>query len=220
MVQRIARFVHRKFPVDGMQDDLVQEGLLGLLDAKSKYTSKQDCSFQSYAGIRIKGAMMDYLRQQDHLSRTVRSQVQRIKKAKNKLAHELKAKPTLEQLANELNLSVEELAEIDSNGGELVSLTEDNEFMLDKEENTQDRADIADPLDLQGQSNREQLTQVLQNLSDRERQIIQWRYEDERTFPEIAKELKVSASMCAQLHNKSLTKLGRLMKDSTGGSTV
>lgn len=204
LVKRLAKFVQRRSPIEGVLDDLIQEGVLGLFDAKSKYVAKDDCSFNSYASVRIKSAMLDFLRKEDHVSRSVRDKTQQLKKARLKLSHQLKAAPTLRQLSEEMNMELESVAKLINTHQDTVSIEDTNTEMVDK---------IADHEELD--ENREQSDQLaahLEKLTERERKIIKWRYEDELSFADIAENLRVSTSMCTQLHRNSLKKLSQMMQ--------
>ena len=108
-VRRIAFYFHGRVKGAVEVDDLIQIGYLGLIDASQKYVKKAGVTFSSYAKIRIRGAIVDYLRRNSNLCRSTIAMKQKVNKATLGLERKLQRAPMDEEVANELQLSVEEL---------------------------------------------------------------------------------------------------------------
>src|SRR5690349_1172724 len=102
-VQYIARSIHERLPQHISFDDLVQDGVIGLIDAAQKYDFAKGVSFRTYAKFRIRGAIIDSMRQMDWGPRSVRLQHRRMEKARHKLTNSLGRYPTEPELAKELS---------------------------------------------------------------------------------------------------------------------
>ena len=122
LVKRIAHHMMAKLPASVQVDDLVQAGMIGLLDAISRYEDSLGAQFETYAAQRIRGAMLDELRRADWLPRSLRKKMRRIEAAVNALEQRLGCSPTEQELAHELNVSLAEYHEIlqDARGGQLI----------------------------------------------------------------------------------------------------
>ena len=108
LVKRIAHHMMAKLPASVQVDDLIQAGMIGLLDAISRYEDSLGAQFETYAAQRIRGAMLDELRRADWLPRSLRKKMRRIEAAVNTLEQRLGCPPSEHELANELNVPLAE----------------------------------------------------------------------------------------------------------------
>src|SRR5690606_17725885 len=108
MVRRLALQLVAKLPASVELDDLMQAGMMGLLDAVRRYQQTAEAQFETYAITRIRGAMLDELRSQDWLPRSVRSKAKSIEQAIHQLSHQLMRPVTEVEIADELALSLAE----------------------------------------------------------------------------------------------------------------
>ncbi len=189
------------------REDLESYGIFGLIDAVRKFDLKKNVRFESYARIRIRGAIFDNIRTLSWFPRSFMDKVKKIEHLYQKKEEELGRPPTDEEMAKELDITVEKfrkvLAEIRGIG--LVSL----------EEREWEAKDYKyDPLTISmNESIKRVLKEVIESLPERERYIISLYYFEGLSFKEIAKILNLSESRISQLHTKTLLILrGRLYK--------
>jgi RNA polymerase sigma factor FliA len=208
LVKRIAYHLAGRLPANVEVDDLIQAGMVGLLEAAANYASDRGASFETYAGIRIRGAMIDALRKQDWAPRSVHRKareaavvIRQIEAVEGREARDV-------EIAQRLGLSIEEYHRIvqDAAGCQLASIDEINEAneIADRE---------ADPFsELQQGSLREALAAAISELPERERLVMSMYYDDELNLKEIGVVLKVSESRVCQLHGQALVRLKARMK--------
>ncbi len=189
------------------REDLESYGIFGLIDAVRKFDLKKKVRFENYARIRIRGAIFDNIRTLSWFPRSFMDKVKKIEHLYQKKEEELGRPPTDEEMAKELDITVEKfrkvLAEIRGIG--LVSL----------EEREWEAKDYKyDPLTISmNESIKRVLKEVIESLPERERYIISLYYFEGLSFKEIAKILNLSESRISQLHTKTLLILrGRLYK--------
>jgi RNA polymerase sigma factor for flagellar operon FliA len=108
LVRRMAHHLAAKLPASVDLDDIIQAGMIGLMDAAARYEESQGTQFETYASQRIKGAMLDELRQNDWLPRSMRKSLRKVEGAVAKLEQRLGRAPTEGELAKELNVSLAE----------------------------------------------------------------------------------------------------------------
>ncbi len=188
LVKRIAYHMMVKLPAGVDVDDLIQAGMIGLMDAIDRYQDGHGAQFETYAAQRIRGAMLDELRASDWLPRSARKNLRQMEQAVNKLQQRLGRQPSEIELAKELKVSLAEYHEmlVDARGCQLVHYEDfaeaEGEGFLDR--NCVDNA--ADPLEtlLDGHL-REVLSGAIVNLPDREKMLMGLYYEQELNLREI-----------------------------------
>lgn len=192
-------------------DDLVGYGTFGLIDAIDKYDFDKGVKFETYASLRIRGAILDQVRRMDWLPRTVRQKQKRMDAAYQKLETESGRFATDEELAAELEISVEELNQWQSQtkAAGVVSL---DEYLEQGSENgivgTVESEDFAGPeKQMEQKTMKELLVQSLESLTEKEKKVILLYYYEELTLKEISEVLEVSESRISQLHTKAIQKL-------------
>jgi len=210
LVKAIAVRVHENLPVHVEVDDLVHAGILGLFDAASKYNPDKQVAFSSYAKHRIKGAILDSLRQLDWASRDMRRRHKQVEAATRDLAAELKRNPTELEVANKLG--------IDQNRWRSMMLDLRNVGLVSASTRSNENDDLPAP-DFQSKPEthpdsicaREQLRSVLgvaiQTLPERYQKVVSLYYTGEMTMKEIGAILGINESRVSQIHKAALEKM-------------
>ncbi len=214
LVKRIAHHMIAKLPASVEIDDVIQTGMLGLLDAINRYEDSHGAQFETYAAQRIRGAILDGLRQADWLPRSLRRDLRTIETTLRRLEHRLGRAPRETEVAEELGIPLGDYQKMlqEARGYQLISLEDftnpdgENDF----EHRIEDRA--ASPMDrLADRKLREQLVAGIENLPEREKLVMGLYYEEELNFREIGETLGVSESRVCQLHSHAIARLrGRL----------
>ncbi|ADQ45391.1 RNA polymerase, sigma 28 subunit, FliA/WhiG [Caldicellulosiruptor kronotskyensis 2002] len=189
-------------------DDLVSYGSIGLLDAIEKFDSQKGVKFETYAYTRIKGAIIDCVRNQDFLPRSIRQKAKEIERAYIEIEKEGKT-PTNQEVAKRIGISVEELQKLQDriSSGMIISL----ESFL--EQNYESKIGgledfVSQPEHfIENEELRKVLRQQIDNLMENERMVIVLYYYEDLSIKEIAKVLGVSESRVSQLHTRALLKL-------------
>ncbi len=217
LVRRIAHHMIAKLPPNVELDDLIQVGMIGLSEALSRYEATQGVQFETFASQRIRGAMLDELREGDWMSRSSRKSQKEIEQAVHRLEQKLGRSPLESEIATELELSLAEYQSLLSKvrGTQLVYLEDmtrgddDDDSFLDR--HVADGA--ADPMAmLRDQRLRASLVAAIKSLPEREQQIMGMYYEHDMNLKEIAAVLGVTESRICQLHSQSIARLRAKMR--------
>lgn len=209
-VQKIARQVASKLPSNVELDDLFQVGMIGLMDALQRYTEGES-TFEAYAHFRIRGAIMDDLREKDHLPRAVRQMRKQFESVQQKLAHQLGRTPQEAEVALALNVDLDTFRKSRALFEQADELSID-EFG-DEDNSAQAMLDrLAEPSssaedELDEREHKEGLLSLLENLSDREQLVLRMHFEQEMTFKEIGGVMGVNESRAYQMHTAALANL-------------
>jgi RNA polymerase sigma factor for flagellar operon FliA len=210
LVKRIAHHMMARLPASVEVDDLIQTGMMGLLDAVNLYEESHGAKFETYAGLRIRGAILDGLREADWLPRTFRRDLRRIERAIATLEQRLGRAPSEQEVALELGMALLDYQKMlqDARGYQLVSFEDfnrdDGDNYLDR--HCEDRS--ADPLEvLLDRSLREQLVKAIAVLPEREKTVMGLYYEQDLNFREIGEALGVTESRICQLHSQAIARL-------------
>lgn len=191
-------------------DDLVGYGIFGLIDAIDKFDFDKAVKFETYASLRIRGAILDQIRKMDWIPRTVRQKQKKIDQAMRELELVTGTAPTDEQLAEALEISVDELNEWQSHAkvNNLVSLNEYIEQGSEIEMKPVQNCHFEQPEKVVEQEELKViLAKSLDSLTEKERKVVVLYYYEDLTLKEISKVLEVSESRVSQLHTKALQKL-------------
>lgn len=214
MVKYIAQRLAFRLPPSVTVDDLIQAGVIGLIDAIDKYDSRRDTSFKTYAEFRIRGAMLDALRNLDWAPRSVRQKEHTLTRAYEELERHLGRPARDEEVAAYLELDVDELHDWlnQLKGTTLVSLespglrTPDGEALNLLDMLSSDRGD--DPAELIQASNLKALVaQAIDELPQQEKVVIALYYYEELTMKEIGRVLEITESRVSQVHSKAILRL-------------
>lgn len=218
MVKRLAHHLLGKLPANVEFDDMFQAGMIGLMDAIGRYEEGQGTQFETYANQRIRGSMLDELRNNDWLPRSVRKSQRAIESAMSKLEHRLGHAATEGEIAREMNISLERYQELlqDAKGSQLFyfddfNASADGGDYLDRHQAENDAA--SDPVEvLNDKRFRLELVKHIDELPPREKQLMGLYYEQELNFREIAAIMGVTESRICQLHTQAVTRLRSKLK--------
>lgn len=216
LVRRLAHHMMAKLPPSVDVDDLIQVGLIGLSDALSRFEASQGVQFETFATQRIRGAMLDELRENDWMSRGSRKSQKEIESAVRKLEHKLGRSPSEGEIAAELGMKLAEYQSLlgKVRGTQLVYLEDmagkdDDEGFLDRHAADTD----SDPMNLlRNQRLRQSLVDAIKNLPEREQYVMSMYYEHDMNLKEIAAVLEVTESRVCQLHSQAVARLRAKMR--------
>lgn len=216
LVKRIAHHMMSRLPGSVEADDLIQVGMMGLMEALNRYEEMPGAQFETYAQQRIRGAMLDELRQLDWLPRGARRNMRQIEAAVNALQQRLGRSPTEKEIAGELRVTIEGYHQmlLDARGAQLVHYedftnSDDDDFL---ERNC--AATGADPLaSLLDGDLRHALIGAIDGLPEREKTLMGLYYEQEMNFKEIGAILGVSESRICQIHSQAIARLRSVLKE-------
>lgn len=214
MVKRIAHHLKGKLPGHILIEDLIQAGMIGLLEASKKYDTSKGASFETYAGIRIRGNMLDEVRRNDWVPRSVyrnsRLISEAIKKVENKTGRDAKD----QEVADQLGVSIEEYHAMvqDASGGQLygfddVGVTDD---MLAPDESVKTSEPLAE---VQKDSLNTTIIEIIRELPEREQLVLSLYYEQELNLKEIGAVLGVSESRVSQIHSQAMLRVKSRVPD-------
>ena len=217
LVRRLAHHMIAKLPANVELDDLIQVGMIGLNDALTRFESAQGVQFETFATQRIRGAMLDELRENDWMSRSSRKSQKDIEKAVQRLEQKLGRSPLESEIAAELDMSLGDYQSLlgKVRGTQLVYLEDmthgdDDEGFLDRHETPDTEAD---PMALlRNQRLRSSLVGAIQSLPEREQYIMGMYYEHDMNLKEIAAVLGVTESRVCQLHSQAIARLRAKMR--------
>jgi len=209
-VQKIARYMMVTVPPSVEFDDLVQCGMVGLLDAARRYDNRDGAAFETYATLRIRGAMLDELRECDWLPRSVRRQMRQAEEAIARLQQQKGKSPTEEEIAESLGVSLRDYQLLlhEARNYQIVlyedlAIEEDDAFLDKHRANEQ-----ADPLTiLESKSVHEALVKSIDQLPGREKLVVALYYQEELTLREIGEVLGVTESRASQILTQAIARL-------------
>ena len=215
LVRRMAHHLAARLPSSVQIDDIIQAGMIGLMDAAARFEESQGNQFETYATQRIRGAMLDELRSNDWLPRSTRKSLRRIESAMHKLEQRLGRAPSEIELAKELGVQLGEYQSMlqEARGYELLHLEDfsrddDDDFL---ERNLPD--DRENPFQRYKDARfRAALVEAIEHLPEREKLLMGLYYEQELNFKEIAAVLEVSESRVCQLHSQAVARLRTKLK--------
>lgn len=209
-------------PAHVEEADLISYGLIGLISAIERYDLGREIKFETYAIPRIRGAIIDELRSLDWVPRSVRAKAREIERANAKLEHRLQRAPTDEEMARELNMSMDEFQDalLQISNSTIAALDElwtvsdssgDQISLLD----TLHDPDAPDPEQIVDASElKDRVADAIARLPEREKLVIALYYYENLTLREIGEVLGVTESRISQLHTKAVLRLrSRLQND-------
>ncbi len=216
LVKRLAHHMKAKLPPSVEVDDLIQAGMIGLLDAISRYEETHGAQFETYAVLRIRGAMLDELRNSDWLPRSMRQNMRKIEAAMSSLQQKLGHPPSESEVAKLLKLSLTEYQDMlgDGGGHQLVYYEdfhgdEGSDSFLDRY-----AVDDADPLkSLLDGGFRQAVIDAIDALPPREKILMGLYYEEEMNLKEIGAVMGVSESRVSQLHTQAVARLRAALRE-------
>jgi len=217
MVKRLAHHMMGRLPPSVEEDDIVQAGMMGLLDAISRYDEAQSAQFEAYAIQRIRGSMIDELRQSDWMPRSARSSMRKIEQAISTLQHQLGRQPSEGEIARAMNLPLAEYQSLlgDARGHQLLYFedfgeSDESDSFLDKQSADESGMPLPQLLDA---NLRACIIAGIENLPEREQLLMSLYYEQELNLREISEIFGVSESRICQLHGQAIARLRSKLKE-------
>ncbi|MBF0423928.1 MAG: FliA/WhiG family RNA polymerase sigma factor, partial [Magnetococcales bacterium] len=222
MVKYVASRISMKLPQSVDIDDLIQVGILGLIDAVAKFDPNRGIKFQTYAEFRVRGAILDELRAMDWVPRAVRQVSGHIQSVYQQLEGELGRPAEDEEVAQRLQITLKEFYEqLDSVRGISILSFEDIKPSLEEDEwdilEVLADPDVEDPLDAIGlQEVRLAMSEAIASLPEKERLVLTLYYYEELTMCEIGEVLGLTESRISQLHSKAALRMRAKMRRVVG----
>ena len=210
LVKRIAYHLMARLPANVQFEDLVQNGMLGLLDALDRFEEGFGAQFETYATQRVRGAMLDGLRENDWLPRNLRRELRRIEGAISALEHTHGRAPSERELADTLGMSLADYQKTlqDARGHQLVYF---DDFAGEGDEDFLERHftdNNADPSNILEEKNvKALLVKAIERLPEREKLMMALYYEQELNLREIGEVMGVTESRVCQLHTQAIARL-------------
>lgn len=214
LVKRIVYHMMTRLPQTVQPDDLIQAGMVGLLEAARNYDASQGASFETYAGIRIRGAILDEIRKNDWAPRSVYKKARTISEAVRSIENREGRDARDHEVAQEMEISLDEYHQMlqAASGHRLTSfdeLTSTDELIVD-----QLNGKAATPLEgLQQDDFRAALADSITGLPERERVVMALYYNEELNLREIGDVLGVTESRVSQIHSQAILRLRARMTD-------
>jgi RNA polymerase sigma factor for flagellar operon FliA len=216
LVRRIAHQMIAKLPANVELDDMIQAGMIGLMDAVNRFEESQGTQFEVYAASRIRGSMLDELRAGDWLPRSARKNQRDIENAIHRLEQRLQRAPQEGEIAQELNMSVPDYQELlgDARGAQLVYF-DDLGGGVDGDDYLERHVAQAggEPLEiLRDKRFRTALVAAIEDLPEREKLLMSMYYEQDLNLREIGAVMGVTESRVCQLHSQAVSRLRAKLK--------
>jgi RNA polymerase sigma factor FliA len=208
LVKRIAYHLAGRLPPSVEVEDLIQSGMIGLLEAASHFSADRGASFETYAGIRIRGAMIDALRKQDWAPRSVHRKARAAATAIREIEGREGREARETEIAETMGISIEDYQRIlqDSAACQLASVDDNNDITAVADHS-------ANPLlDTESGALRGAVAVAIAGLPERERLVMSMYYDDELNLKEIGAVLGISESRVCQLHGQALVRLRSRLK--------
>ena len=218
LVKYIANRIAMRLPPHIDVGDLINSGVLGLIDAIEKFDPSKEVKFKTYAEIRIKGAILDELRAMDWVPRSIRKVINKFMGAYHELEQQLGRPAKDEEMAELLGLEMEEFYKLlkQSAGVPLISL----DVLVDYDDKKRNILScLGDPKSVNGfgimglSEVKDAIAQAIDDLPEKEKQVISLYYYDELTMKEIGKVLDLTESRVSQIHTKAVLRLKVRIKD-------
>lgn len=205
LISKIALNMYRRVPKSVEYADIYGCAILGFLDAVDKYDPTKNCKFESYAMFRIRGAIIDGMREQDHLSRSIRRRINKIRLAEQEFFQKFNRKPSIEDLARHCLMTVNEVEEVQQSSGAAYITSLETVHARDLQ---QDLFNVSNPLnELARARAKKQLHAFLKELEEVQRTIMELYYFHEKTFREISEKLNLEESRVYYLHTQALNRM-------------
>src|SRR5471030_646055 len=201
LVKRLAHHMKAKLPPSVEVDDLVQAGMIGLLDAINRYEETHGAQFETYAVLRIRGFMLDELRNSDWLPRSMRQNMRKIETAMSTLQQRLGHPPTESEVAKMLKLSLADYQDMLTDGG-------GHQLVYYEDFHAEDGNDSF----LDGDF-RQAVIDAIDGLPPREKMLMGLYYEEELNLKEIGAVMGVSESSVSQLHTQAVARLRASLRE-------
>lgn len=219
LIKLVALRMIRRFPQQVELEDLINAGVMGLIDAASKFDAERDVKFETYAEFRIKGAILDELRSLDWVPRSLRQKFHELERAYDKLLKESNKIPSEEELAKEMRISLGELEEVIAQASCSVLMSLEDLGYTNEEGHSVVPSDLIkepnapDPISvLTTEETKQVLAEAVEQLPERERLVLSLYFYDELTMKEIGELLGVTESRVSQINSKAILHLRSKLK--------
>jgi len=220
LVRNVAGRMAMGFPKSVELSDLVNTGVIGLIEALSNFDPSRGVKFETYAVPRIRGAILDELRSLDWVPRSTRAKSREIERATSKLENQLGRPPSGRELAKSLKISSDELfSALDDVSSttmlsldELIYKEEDNR-QIPRVETLEDLSCVSVLGDLEKEELKAYLVEAISHLSEQERLVVALYYYEELTLKEIGEVMQISESRVSQIHTKAVLKLRVMVRE-------
>jgi RNA polymerase sigma factor for flagellar operon FliA len=217
LVRRIAHHLAARLPASVDIGDLIQAGLIGLLEAARHYSGTHGASFETYAGIRIRGAMLDELRRGDWAPRSVHRRLREIGATMRAIEQEHGREARDGEVAERLGIDLDEYHR------HLQDASQCQVLSISGPESGDDDLECADPQDgpqqeVEQAEFQQELAAAIDNLPEREKLVLSLYYDDELNLREIGEVLEVSESRVCQIHGQALLRLRGRLGDWSGAA--
>ncbi|HUW52695.1 MAG TPA: RNA polymerase sigma factor FliA [Rhodanobacter sp.] len=218
LVRRIAYHLMGRLPASVDVGDLVQAGMIGLLEASRHYALGHGASFETYAGIRIRGAMLDELRRTDWTPRSVHRKTREVAEVVRQIETETGAEAEDAEVMRRLGISADEYHQVlaDAACVRLLSLTASDDNEEGVVLNVADEAGLNPHESIERDGMRDALAEAIGNLPEREQLVMSLYYEQELNLKEIGAVLGVSESRVCQIHGQAVIRLRARLTDWRG----
>ena len=202
LVKRIAHQICSRLPPNVEVDDLIQEGLTGLLDALNRYEPQANLAFEVYARTRIRGAIYDSCRKNDILPRNQRDELVGLEKVTRKLEQNLGRHPSEKEIAISAEITIEAYHAIMANMVHLMPLDDLSEDLLPSE------ADDSDPMRAVAMSQlADRIATILEGLPENEKLVFALHYQEELSYREIAQVMNITPGRISQIHTQGMIRI-------------
>ena len=219
MIKYVANRIAMRLPPHIEVDDLISVGVLGLMDAISKYDSSRGAKFKTYAEFRVRGAILDELRSMDWVPRSVRQKASNVDKVVQKLQAELKRPPEDEEVAKAMDLSLDQFYDT-LNETKSIPVFSLEDLGIAKETGEQQsllvclagKADADPQTQIRLVELKEIIAKAIDTLPEKERLMVSLYYYEELTMKEIGAVLNITESRVSQIHSKAVYHLRTKLK--------
>lgn len=208
LVKRIAHHLLLRMPASVQVDDLIQSGMIGLLEASRKYDVTKGASFETYAGIRIRGSMLDEVRKGDWAPRSVHRKSRKVAEAIKAIEARTGKDAKVQDIAKEMDIDLNAYFAIlqDASGSRLFSFDD----VMEGDDSAIETAagELPGPCDgLQRDTFKSHLAKAIDGLPDREKLVLALYYDEELNLKEIGEVIGVSESRVSQIHSQAALRL-------------
>lgn len=223
LVRSVAEKVHRRLPPGVDLASLIHSGIVGLLEALGRFDPERGVAFEVFARYRIEGEVMQCLRSLDWASRSVRAWGRKVEAARNRLAGQLSRTPSVEEMAGELNVPLDEYYRIEQKVSEaallsLEDLSITSEAQWEKAQEEFSNYPFRDPLTfVEDKDLVEKLAAAVEQLSERERLVVTLYYHEELTLREIGEIMSLTEGRVCQIYGQAVGHLRELFGEKKEG---
>lgn len=226
LIKFIAQKIAVRLPSNIELDDLISSGVIGLMDAIDKYDPNRDNKFKTYAEFRVRGAILDELRAQDWVPRSIRDKAKLLDKTMVQLEAEIGRVATDEEISKALDMSIDEYHDLlnQVRPVSLLSIDESQTFSnVDKKSilNILEGTKLNNPFNqLNMKTIKQYVTQAIEELPERQRLVLSLYYYEDLNLKEIGKVLRVTESRVSQLHAQAVSRLRNKLQTTLGGGEL